>query len=792
MSSELHSAPSGLSPSRFGLSPSSSGDPFQQGRPTASTSATPSHGFTQTLPPVHEQPADPNRPTLVGFEQLTGEDLNAPGSSHGLANAFGHDQQHSFVTEAPAMLEQDQGEGEGAMGPPALDHHHSAPSVFRDPFGGGSRPLSPPDSHGGQQQQQQQPTASSAYGQPPLSASSHSHSFFNPQTVNPAVNTRNTRPMTAPSGPAYYASSYSAAPSSFYTHSQAATQSYDPLSLPPHPSSGASSTFQYHVHSNPNADYDAYRARGFSLPDVSVGLDATPVPSVLTAVPSGGSGGEDSSPTAGSTPFFYTPPATVQLRPVTAGATYYPTVLDPHGGAAAVALHPLMPATAHGYPTPSVLDQRPSSSGGLGGLGGMGMGVRRSSGSGGGSIGGGKSFNFVQQQGQATKRPRRRYDEIERLYNCDYPGCTKAYGTLNHLNSHKTMQKHGPKSTPAQFKEMRKAWRERKKQEAAAAARARAAAGPPADSLPNPALPSAFSLPAATLERPRPSTSAGEYHFTMPAPFLAPPTLVAAYPAGQGGANGYGGVDGQSAFVAPYPSVTATSSSSVAAGGYDAYPSALRPVTAPSYYITPAFGAQQPNQLVGQQQQQQPQAVSYGYARLPSGANVTTSTLGAAASADRRYSLPGSGLSPISTSQLSLHPAPHLAQAQHSPPEMKMPQPVFGFQPHGHAALISSGGHGHGHGLNGLASSAAGGVPSHAGLSLGMTTGGEGAAKLIMTDIPALGAGGGGGMLATPGGGGGAADPASMLPTPLEPNGGTGGGFGSAAGFDGGDQLGAR
>ncbi|KWU41544.1 hypothetical protein RHOSPDRAFT_4806, partial [Rhodotorula sp. JG-1b] len=74
-------------------------------------------------------------------------------------------------------------------------------------------------------------------------------------------------------------------------------------------------------------------------------------------------------------------------------------------------------------------------------------------------------YNFVTQPPQHTKRPRRRYDEIERMYNCDYPGCTKSYGTLNHLNSHKTMQKHGPKATPAQFKEMRKAWRERKKAE---------------------------------------------------------------------------------------------------------------------------------------------------------------------------------------------------------------------------------------------------------------------------------------------------------------------------------------
>ncbi|KAH9818884.1 hypothetical protein DFH28DRAFT_1123239 [Melampsora americana] len=54
---------------------------------------------------------------------------------------------------------------------------------------------------------------------------------------------------------------------------------------------------------------------------------------------------------------------------------------------------------------------------------------------------------------------------IERLYSCSYPGCTKAYGTLNHLNAHITMQKHGPKRLPQEFKEIRKEWRARKKAE---------------------------------------------------------------------------------------------------------------------------------------------------------------------------------------------------------------------------------------------------------------------------------------------------------------------------------------
>lgn len=34
------------------------------------------------------------------------------------------------------------------------------------------------------------------------------------------------------------------------------------------------------------------------------------------------------------------------------------------------------------------------------------------------------------------------------MYKCGYQGCEKAYGTLNHLNAHVTMQSHGPKRTP--------------------------------------------------------------------------------------------------------------------------------------------------------------------------------------------------------------------------------------------------------------------------------------------------------------------------------------------------------
>lgn len=58
-------------------------------------------------------------------------------------------------------------------------------------------------------------------------------------------------------------------------------------------------------------------------------------------------------------------------------------------------------------------------------------------------------YSFVPIPGaQQHKRPRRRYEEIERMYKCGWNGCEKAYGTLNHLNAHVTMQSHGTKRTP--------------------------------------------------------------------------------------------------------------------------------------------------------------------------------------------------------------------------------------------------------------------------------------------------------------------------------------------------------
>lgn len=63
------------------------------------------------------------------------------------------------------------------------------------------------------------------------------------------------------------------------------------------------------------------------------------------------------------------------------------------------------------------------------------------------------------------KRLRRRDRDIQRMYKCGWNGCEKAYGTLNHLNAHVTMQSHGSKRTSKESKEIRKEWKARKKEE---------------------------------------------------------------------------------------------------------------------------------------------------------------------------------------------------------------------------------------------------------------------------------------------------------------------------------------
>ncbi|KXN66668.1 hypothetical protein CONCODRAFT_73520 [Conidiobolus coronatus NRRL 28638] len=50
-----------------------------------------------------------------------------------------------------------------------------------------------------------------------------------------------------------------------------------------------------------------------------------------------------------------------------------------------------------------------------------------------------------------NKRPRRSHHEVMRIFACNWPGCDKAYGMLNHLNSHIRNKSHGPRRLPEEF-----------------------------------------------------------------------------------------------------------------------------------------------------------------------------------------------------------------------------------------------------------------------------------------------------------------------------------------------------
>lgn len=62
------------------------------------------------------------------------------------------------------------------------------------------------------------------------------------------------------------------------------------------------------------------------------------------------------------------------------------------------------------------------------------------------------------------RRKRKKAFEVERHYKCNYPFCDKAYGTLNHLNTHILIQKHGKKRLPQEFSQLRKQLRKRKRE----------------------------------------------------------------------------------------------------------------------------------------------------------------------------------------------------------------------------------------------------------------------------------------------------------------------------------------
>lgn len=51
----------------------------------------------------------------------------------------------------------------------------------------------------------------------------------------------------------------------------------------------------------------------------------------------------------------------------------------------------------------------------------------------------------TESDAEPRRRKRRRWDEIDRKYACNFEGCTRAYGSLSHLNDHVSLQSHGPK-----------------------------------------------------------------------------------------------------------------------------------------------------------------------------------------------------------------------------------------------------------------------------------------------------------------------------------------------------------
>ncbi|GAA6019137.1 hypothetical protein JCM11491_002860 [Sporobolomyces phaffii] len=633
--------PPGLSPNRYpaAIPPqsSTSSTPLAQSHsPLFSHSRPSSSAGPYGLASLQEHPQDPDgegnygRPKLVGFEQLAGEP----------ADAFAEQSRNAGLVGYPGM------EG-GARTTPA----------FNNPF---QRPLSPTSTVSATF-----PSHPSTFGIVPpgsLAGTSH-HAFFNPL---PTVNTRNTRPMTAPSGPGYFHNSagYSAAPSAFYAPQHNPTI-YDSLHN--------GTNFQY--------NYEPTNAQPQYRP-TTAGEPAQPVdPRASFSSADGGSPGS-------STPFFFAPPppptssAATTIGPSQLGVTgairtpsgtFYPTgaILDPAnstGHAASVVDSLQRPTTGD-----SAIGPAPANS------------TRRRS-----STGSGKTYNFVQQAGATTKRPRRRFDEIERLYNCDYPGCTKSYGTLNHLNSHKTMQKHGPKSTPAQFKEMRKAWRERKKAEAAQQAKDRSTEPPNPATLPtttNPlGGPNGLAPAVSSHERPRPSTSAGEYNFSMSAPFAAPPAI--------GGPSAFHA----STAIAPVP---LPQSSYAGEHLYQTHfpsplhnaftdPYSTRPVTAPSHFFPPAFGqAYSTAPTNGGTGLASPHTFHSPTFNLPQSSPRFNGGGGGGGGHDRRFSLPAPAL-----------------QNSFPSPEVKMPQPVLGYNPS--ALLNGSNGTnalGFGLGLNGKLSS---------------------------------------------------------------------------------------
>lgn len=61
------------------------------------------------------------------------------------------------------------------------------------------------------------------------------------------------------------------------------------------------------------------------------------------------------------------------------------------------------------------------------------------------------AFNSKDDFKHRTRRFRRRYNQVVRKYSCSFAGCTKSYGSLNHLNTHIVTKGHGQRKSKADF-----------------------------------------------------------------------------------------------------------------------------------------------------------------------------------------------------------------------------------------------------------------------------------------------------------------------------------------------------
>lgn len=67
-----------------------------------------------------------------------------------------------------------------------------------------------------------------------------------------------------------------------------------------------------------------------------------------------------------------------------------------------------------------------------------------------------RPFPYPQYSAPPVKhrRFRRRHYQICRKFSCTFPGCTKSYGSLNHLNTHIVTKKHGSRKSKSDFRNL--------------------------------------------------------------------------------------------------------------------------------------------------------------------------------------------------------------------------------------------------------------------------------------------------------------------------------------------------